>query len=95
MSPASTQGHGGGSSKATKVYSRDECGKDGWVPTGGVASLWVGLGVGEIRNFELVGVGGKHCWLDDGVGLSLQDPVHCFQFADISIEVRRVGRDHG
>ena len=29
------------------------------------------IGVGELWNFELVGVGEEHHWLDDGVDLSL------------------------
>ena len=36
---ASTRGRGKGSSRATKMSSRDECDEDGWVPTGGVAPL--------------------------------------------------------
>ena len=32
---------------------------------------WVGLVVGEIWNFELVGVGEEHRWLDDGANISL------------------------
>ena len=35
----------------------------------------VGLGVGELRRFEIVGVGEEHRWSDDGVNL-----VHCFHF---------------
>ena len=31
----------------------------------------VGLDISMLRNFELVGVGEDHCWLDDGIDLSL------------------------
>ena len=55
----------------------------------------VGLGVGELQNFELVGGGEKYRWLDDGVDLYLRYLVHCFQFANVSLEVRRVGRSCG
>ena len=36
------------------------------------------LGVGKLLNFELVGVGGKHCWSEDGVNISLQDLVSIY-----------------
>ena len=55
----------------------------------------VGLGVDDIRNFELVGVVGNHRWLDAGIGISLQDLILHFQFPDVSSEVRRVGRSRG
>ena len=32
---------------------------------------WVGIGVGKLHNFELVGVGEKHGWSDYGVDISL------------------------
>ena len=38
-SPASTWGNCGGLDGATKVSVRGECGKDFWVPSGGVAPL--------------------------------------------------------
>ena len=56
---------------------------------------WVGLGVGELRNFDLVGVGEKHRWLGDGVNLSLQDLMHSFQFADVYLKVWHVGWARG
>ena len=43
--------------------------------------MLVGIGVGEFRNFELVGVGEKHRWSCDCVDLSLQDLLHCLQLA--------------
>ena len=55
----------------------------------------VGLGVGELQNFELVDVEEKHRWSDDGINLSLQDLVHNFQFAYVSLEVWHVGRSCG
>ena len=33
--------------------------------------MLVGIGVGDFRNFELVGVGEKHRWSGDGIDLSL------------------------
>ena len=38
-SPVSMLVHGGGSSIATKVSVRGDCGKDGWVPSCGKVSL--------------------------------------------------------
>ena len=50
-----------------------------------------GLGVVELQNFDFVGVGENHHWLEDGIDLSLQDLMHHFQFSDVSFEVQRVG----
>ena len=55
----------------------------------------VSLGAGEIRNFELVGVGEKRHWSENGVDISFQDLVHNFEFADVSLKVRRIGRARG
>ena len=45
--PASTKGHGGDLSGVTKVYVRGDCGKYGWVLSGGEAPLswWFSVGV--------------------------------------------------
>ena len=51
----------------------------------------VSLGVSKLRNFNLVGVGEKFRWLDNGVDLSLRELLHCFQFSDVSFEIRCVG----
>ena len=53
------------------------------------------LGVGELRNFELFGVGEKHRWSGDGVDVSFQDLVCCLQFSDVPRKVQRVGRARG
>ena len=55
----------------------------------------VGLGIGKLRNFDLVGVDEKHCWSCDYVDLSLRDLVHHLHFSDVSHKVRSVGRDRG
>ena len=55
----------------------------------------VGLGVGELRNLKLVGVGEKHCWLFNDVKLSFQYLMHRFQLADVNHEFQRVGRYRG
>ena len=39
---------------------------------------WVSLGVGKLRNFELVGVGEYHHWSDSGDDLSHSYLVHNF-----------------
>ena len=55
----------------------------------------VSLGIGELRNSELIDVGEKHRWLCDGVNLSLQYLLHRLQFAGVPREVWRVGLDCG
>ena len=55
----------------------------------------VGLGIGEIWNFELFGVREKRRWSCNGVGISFQDLLHFLQLYDVPREVRRVGQDHG
>ena len=45
---------------------------------------WVSLVIGQLRNFELVGVGEEHRWSDDGVDILYQDLIHHFQFYDVS-----------
>ena len=55
----------------------------------------VGLGVSKLCNFELVGVGEKHRWSDDGVDIFLQNLVHHLQFSDVPLEVRRIGQARG
>ena len=55
----------------------------------------VGLSVGELCNFELVGVGENHCWSEDGVNLSLQEFLHSFQFDGVPLKFRRVGQTRG
>ena len=40
-------------------------------------------------------MGEKHRWLDDVIELSLRDLVNRLQFADVSLEVQRVGRARG
>ena len=54
---------------------------------------WVGIGVGKLCNFYLVSVGENHLWSGDGIDLSFRYLVHRLQFADVTREVRRVGRD--
>ena len=54
----------------------------------------VGLGIGELWNFELVGVIEKHCWSCDCVEIALRDLVHFLQFADVSHEDWHVGWDY-
>ena len=51
----------------------------------------VGLGVRELCNLELVGVGEEHRLPDIGVDLLYGDLVHNFRFADVSCEVQRDG----
>ena len=55
----------------------------------------VGLGIGEIWNFELFGVGENHHWSCDCVELALCNLVRLLQFYDVSCKVRRVGRARG
>ena len=55
----------------------------------------VGLGVDDIRNFELVGVDEEQCWSEDGIDILYQDLMHFFQFTDLSCEVWRDGRARG
>ena len=47
----------------------------------------VGIGIGELQNFELVVVGEENHWSDNGVDILHQDLVYHFQFADVSLEV--------
>ena len=55
----------------------------------------VGLGIGEVQKFELLGVVEKYRWSNDGVNISLQDLLHCFHFSDMSLKVRHVGKASG
>ena len=61
MSPASTGDCGGVLYGDTKVYVRSECGKDGWVPSGGKAplsqwfSVWVVSVPGSSIDLSLLG----------------------------------------
>ena len=55
----------------------------------------VSLVGGKLWNFDLVGMGKEHRWLDDGVDISHRDLVHHFQFTDVSCEVRYVGQYRG
>ena len=49
----------------------------------------VGLRIGELWNFELIGVGEEHCWSEYSVDLLYQYLIHCFQFSDVFPELRR------
>ena len=61
-SPDSTQGNSRGSDEATNVYSRGECGKYVWVPTGGVAPLyWRFLGR-LVSALENSGISSSSMW---------------------------------
>ena len=51
----------------------------------------IGISVGELRNFGLVGVGGYHGWLDYGVDILYQYLIHPLQFFYVSHKVRRDG----
>ena len=55
----------------------------------------VGLNIGELRNFELVGVGENHRWPGNVVDLSFRELTHFLQLADVPREVRRVGWARG
>ena len=44
------------------------------------------LSIGEIRNFDLVGVGENYRWLCNWIKVSLRDLLHGLQFADVSLE---------
>ena len=87
-SPASTCECGRGLAEATEVYSGGECGGGGLVIEQQQDAIVLvvlrryGLSIGKLRDFGLVGVGEKHCWLGDCVDLSLQDLLHCLQFYD-------------
>ena len=54
-----------------------------------------GLGVSEIRNFDLVGVVENHHWSGDGIDISFRYLNHRLQFSDVPHEVRSVVRDRG
>ena len=55
----------------------------------------VGIGLGKLRNFELLGMGEKYCWLYDCIDISLRNIVNFLQFADVSHKFRHVGRACG
>ena len=55
----------------------------------------VSISVVELRNFDLVGVRENHRWSDDGTNLFLIYLLHCFQFIDVTLEVRLVGQYYG
>ena len=60
-----------------------------------VVFRWVGLGIGELQKFELVGAGEKHRWSCDFVEFALCGLMHFLQFVDVSLKVRSVGRARG
>ena len=71
-------------------------GFDRWRGTIVLVVFWrVGLGIVELWNLELVNAGEKHRWSCEFDGLALCNLVHFLQFADVSREVRRVGRACG
>ena len=55
----------------------------------------VGLGVGKIWNFELVGVEENHRWSCDGVDISFRDLVHHLNFSDLPRKVWRASQSRG
>ena len=69
------QGLGGGLYGAIKVSVRGEYGEDGRVPRGGKASFsWCfsgqgGLGVDDLRRFDIVRLGKERRWLDNDVDI--------------------------
>ena len=55
----------------------------------------VSLSLGELQNFEPIGVGENHQWLCDCVKLALCCLVRLLQFTDVYCKVWRVGRSCG
>ena len=58
-----------------------------------VVLRWVGLGIFDLWNFELVDAGGEHRWSCHFVELALRTVVNLLQFVDVYREVRHVGWD--
>ena len=71
MSPASTRGRGGGLGETTDASSGNKCGGEGWVLTGGVASLsWRFLG-GLVSALAISGILSSLVWEKSTVGRAI------------------------